>query len=288
MNTAEQQEQSPGFNYHLLRSSLEGFGKNIVQLEHDEYQQAYQKAGKSYALESLVLASPEAESVVVSEQLLDESVDTVAARYADRESFVNDLEANGLDEFGLRQALRRELRFDSVMQKVASQAAAVNDLDVHLFYEMHHDRFESPEIRTASHILITINPDFVENTRDAALARMEQLVDKLGGRVNRFHDFAKRYSECPTAMDGGKMGEVKRGQLYPELDAMLFGLEAKQISPIVESEMGFHIMLCEKIKSGMRTPLNKAAPRIREILEARQQRNCQKAWLATLQNRYSG
>ena len=225
---------------------------------------------------------------MISEQLLDESIGTVAARYPDRASFINDLDNNGLDEAGLRQALRRELRFDSVMQKVASQAATVNELDVQLFYEMHHDRFESPEIRVASHILITINPDFVENTREAALARMETLIEKLAGRGNRFHDFAKRYSECPTAMDGGKMGDVKRGQLYPELDAVLFGMQADEISPIIESEMGLHIMLCEKIKPGKRTPLAKAAPRIREILTARQQRNCQKAWLATVQNKYRG
>jgi nitrogen fixation protein NifM len=174
------------------------------------------------------------------------------------------------------------------MQKVAANSAAVNELDVRLFYEMHRDRFEVPERRLARHILITVNPNFPENTPVAARARMRELVEKLDRRSNRFASFAKRYSECPTALEGGLLGEVSRGQLYPELDALLFRLREQQISPIVESEMGLHILLCERIRPGRRVPLSQAAPRIREILQERQRRNCQKAWLAGLKTDASG
>jgi peptidyl-prolyl cis-trans isomerase C len=284
MTLAKQQsESSPEFNYHLLRNALNGYQKNLSQLEPPEYQQVYRKALKSYELESLVIAAPESEGILIGEQQLDQSIAEVAARYPSQADFEQDLEANGLDETGLRKALYRELLFDGVMQRVAARSADVNDLDVHLFYEMHHDRFQTPETRVASHILITINPDYPENTPAAAYQRMQQVSDKLAGRKNRFDEFAKRYSECPTAMEGGKLGEVTRGQLYESLDAVLFELEAGQISPIVESEMGYHLLYCEKIKPAKRVPLSKAAPRIREILQTRQRRNCQKAWLASLQ-----
>ncbi len=284
MTLAKQQsESSPEFNYHLLRNALNGYQKNLSQLEPPEYQQVYRKALKSYELESLVIAAPESEGILIGEQQLDQSIAEVAARYPSQTDFEQDLEANGLDETGLRKALYRELLFDGVMQRVAARSADVNDLDVHLFYEMHHDRFQTPETRVASHILITINPDYPENTPAAAYQRMQQVSDKLAGRKNRFDEFAKRYSECPTAMEGGKLGEVTRGQLYESLDAVLFELEAGQISPIVESEMGYHLLYCEKIKPAKRVPLSKAAPRIREILQTRQRRNCQKAWLASLQ-----
>ena len=169
------------------------------------------------------------------------------------------------------------------MQRVGAKAPDINEIDLRLFYEMHSDRFEIPEARRARHILISINPEFQENTRSAALARAEALTAKLRARRNRFSDLARRFSECPTAMEGGKLGEVRRGTLYPELDDALFNLAEGDISEIVESELGFHILLCEKIKAGRRTPFSKAAPRIREILEARRRRNCQKAFLAQLQ-----
>jgi peptidyl-prolyl cis-trans isomerase C len=283
MTLAEKQpEITPEFSYHLLRNALDGYQKNLSQLDPNEYTQVHRKASKSYELESLVIASPEADGMVISDQHLDESIAAVAERYPSQDEFLSDLEENGLDEAGLRKALYRELMFDSVMQRVAANSADVNELDVQLFYEMHNDRFTNPEIRVARHVLITINPDYPENTREAAQERLQQVQEKLAGRGKRFADFAKRYSECPTAMEGGKLGEVSRGQLYEELDAVLFSMQAGEISGIVESELGFHILYCEKIKPSRTLPLSKVAPRIREVLQERQRRNCQKSWLASL------
>ncbi|MEJ2529706.1 MAG: nitrogen fixation protein NifM, partial [Gammaproteobacteria bacterium] len=257
----------------------------LQQLDADEYRQVYQKASKSYQLESLVLAAPEAEGLVIPEEQLHRSVASIEARYQSRDEFIQDLQGNGLDEAGLHRALYRELMFDGVMQLVAAESAAVSEVDVQLFYEMHRERFEQPELRVASHILITVNPDYPENTRDAALARMEQVVEKLAGRADRFPKFARNYSECPTAMDGGKLGEVKAGQLYQELDAELFAMEEGEISSIIESEMGLHILLCESIKPGKRMPFAEVETKIRSMLEERQRRSCQKAWLAALRNK---
>ncbi len=280
-------ERSAEFNYHLLRNALENFSKNIAELDAAEYQQAFAKAEKTFTLESLVIASPEAQAIVIPQTEVDSAVQAVSARYPEEADFIADLSNNGLDVVSLRSALYRELLFNAVMQSVSTQHPAVSDLDVHLFYEMNHERFEEPEQRSASHILITINADFPENARAAATARINEIAQKLDGRPNRFKDFAKRYSECPTAMDGGKLGTVKRGQLYAELETTLFNLEEKEISPVVESELGFHLLLCEKIKPAKRIPLSKAAPKIRETLELRGRRNCQKAWLAQLKERYS-
>ncbi|MGD8911318.1 MAG: nitrogen fixation protein NifM [Candidatus Thiodiazotropha sp.] len=284
MTLAEQQlETMPEFNYHMLRNALNDYQKNLSQLDPMEYQEVYRKASTSYELESLVISSPEAKGVIVPQEQLDRSVDEVASRYSKRDEFAKDLEHNGLDEESLRKALYRELLFDGVMQLVAANSADVSDLDIHLFYEMHHERFETAETRQARHILITINPEYAENTPAAARQHMQQLVERLAGRGNRFEQFAKRHSECPTAMEGGKLGDVKPGQLYQELDSVLFRMQEGEISEIVETELGLHILYCEKIKPAKRMPLSKAYPRIREHLQERQRRNCQKSYLAKLQ-----
>lgn len=285
MSFAEkQQEVTPEFSYHLLRIALERFNKNLSQLNPDEYRQVYRRASKSFEIESIVLASAEAERLMLSEQQLDRMLDQIISRYDSTEEFTQDMQANGLDRDGLRHALYRELLFNEVMEMVAANSVDVSDLDVRLFFELQHERFESPEQRTASHILITVNPDYPENTLAAARAKMEQVVEKLDGRANRFQEFAKRYSECPTAMQGGKLGDVTRGQLYAELDSVLFTMEENRISPIIQSELGFHLLLCEKIKPAKREPFSKVEPRIRAFLQERQRRNCQKAWLTSLQN----
>lgn len=284
MNRASRNTDSdPVFQYHLLRSALERFGRNLSELDESQAQQVQQKASKSYELESLVLSSGEARGLMIPETQIDSAVAEVADRYESEDAFLADLSMNALDRTALRHALHRELLFDAVMQRVGSRAASVSDIDMRLFYEIHVDRFVSPEFRTARHILVTINPEFPENTREAAMERIRQARQRLKGKPNRFHDVARRFSECPTATDGGKLGKVPRGKLYPELDACLFSLQEGEISEVVESEMGFHVLLCEKIEPGKRRAFSKAAPKIREILQQRSRRNCQKAWLSELQ-----
>jgi peptidyl-prolyl cis-trans isomerase C len=285
MALAEKQQQSPEFSYHLLRNALNDYGKNLVQLEPDEYGQVLQKATQSYELESLAIAAPETKDIVIPDEQLSWSVANIAARYDSREEYLRDLEANGLDETGLRYSLYRELMFDAVMQLVASGSAAVSDAEVQQFYEAHPERFEQPELRSARHILITVNPEFAENTKDAAMGRMQQVAEKLNATSEDFAELAKCHSECPTAMEGGELGELKQGQLYPELDAALFSMQEGEISEIIESEMGFHILLCEKIRPGKHISFAEAEPKIRSSLEERSRHSRQKEWLAELRSK---
>lgn len=275
-------ERPPAYAYHLLKVALASFQKNTSQLDAGQLQQVYRKADTAYELESLVLATPEAMEVMVTQAQLNSALSEVAGRYQTPQEFQRDLQQNGLDESDLRHALQRELIFDSVMQRVGAKSVGVNDLDVRLFYEMHRERFEKPEQRSARHILITINPDYPENTRSAAFARAEQLAKKLTGRTNRFASLARKHSECPSALEDGKLGTVAPGQLYPELDAKLFSMEQGEISEVVETEVGFHILWCKKIIPAKSIPLSKSRLRIEKILEQRQRRNCQKNWLAQL------
>jgi parvulin-like peptidyl-prolyl isomerase len=93
---------------------------------------------------------------------------------------------------------------------------------------------------------------------------------------------ALKHSECPTALQGGVLGLVPRGKLYPELDDVLFSIKAGEISEIVESEIGFHLVLCKQIQKAETLSLLKATPKIRQIMNERSRRTCQRSWLASL------
>lgn len=274
--------QAPAYAYHQMRAALDTFKKSPADLDELERKTVTRKAAKSFEIESLVLNSAEVAEVMVTAEQVAAAVGEIRERYEDEYALHEDLQRNGLDIDILHQALHRELLFDAVMQHVGARHAVASDIDIRLFYEMHRERFQVPEKRVARHILLTVNDDFEENTWDASMARMEVIADKLDGRSNRFASLARKYSECPTAMDGGKLGEISKGQLFPELDAQLFCMEEGEISGIVETEIGFHLLYCERIEPGRAIPLSKVRGKISEILERRNQRNCQKAWLAGL------
>jgi peptidyl-prolyl cis-trans isomerase C len=276
------QQRPPEYRYHLLRAALGAGLPGLPALDERQLTRVSRQAAKSFDLESLVLGSQEAATVVVSDQRLDQAVQELRGRYPDETAFIADLAGNGLDEETLRGALHRELIFDAALQRVASRRPAVSEIHERLFYALHKDRFTQPERRTARHILIRINDEFAESWRHAARGRIDVLAEELARQPHRFPSLARQHSECPSAMDGGRLGTVPRGRLYAELDAVLFSLSEGAVSVPVESEMGFHLLRCEKIHSGRTLPFSEVQPQIHKILEESAKRNCQKSWIDEL------
>jgi peptidyl-prolyl cis-trans isomerase C len=270
------------YPYTLLRTALTLFKKTPDALAEEERLQAERQALNEFKIESRILNSPEASMVVIPAESLQKAYQEVRDQYPDEEAFSQDLHNNHLDEASLRAALYRQCKINVIMDLVGSRAPKISDIEVGIYYQMHPEQNSVPERREASHILISINPDYPENTRDLAWQRINELQAKLLKKPYKFADLALRHSECPTSLQGGNLGTVMRGKLYPELDTALFSLKAGEISGVLESEMGFHLLLCKAIHSAETISLQKASPKIRQHMQARAQRICQRAWLARL------
>jgi len=270
--------------YTLLRAALTLFKKKPDELQAAELKQAEVQALNEFNIESRILNAPEAGAVIISDKELQDAYQEIRARYEDDEIFLSDLEKNHLNKETLNAALFRQCRVNVVMELIASRAPTISEIEIGIYYHLHAEQFNRPERREACHIYISINPDYPENTRETAFSRMQELSEKLQKKPYKFAELALKHSECPTALQGGVLGLVPRGKLYPELDAVLFSIKAGEISEIVESEIGFHLVLCKQIQKAETLSLLKAAPKIREIMNERSRRTCQRAWLASLSN----
>lgn len=268
--------------YTLLRASLSLFKKPPSELENQELKRVEIQARNEFEIETRVLNSNEAVSVIISEHELDRAFAEVRARFDTEESFLAALEANQLDEARLRAALARQCKVNTIMERVAARAPKVSEVEVGIFYHSHPEKFRVPEQRTARHILISINPDYPENTRENARRRIEEIAETLKRKPHKFAALALKNSECPTAFNGGELGTLVEGKLYPELDAVLFYLKEQEISPVVETEIGFHLIQCQKIIHAETLSLKKATPKIKQLMQERYRRNCQRSWLAGL------
>lgn len=273
--------------YYLLKVAHEQFGHSPDELAAAQLEQATRIAARQRQIEEAVLRSPEALGVVIPEGLVEDARARIGSRYADAAELQRALEGQGLDDRRLRELLARELKVEAVLERVCSSLPAVSDTDVSLYYFSHPEQFELPDMRVARHILITINPDFAENTREAARSRIDAIARRLHGKPERFAEQALKHSECPTALQDGLLGTVKRGALYPELEACLFQLDVGQIGPVVESPLGFHLLRCEAIQEARRLPLEEVLPRLRDSLQNRQRKARQRQWLASLLQQFA-
>ncbi len=282
MDKTTEEIDSASISYRLLRISQERFGKKPLALDPEEYQQVRTIAAKEYLIEQAVLSSEEAMDVVVPKSQVDKVAEQILGRYEDEDSFYQDLAENELSFSDLKGALERELRVEAVLTMVASRSAKIDDVDINLFYYMNRDKFDRPERRKARHILITINPEFEENTRESALQRIEAIQQRVSKKPARFEEQAMKHSECPTSLQGGLLGEVKDDTLYPELSEVLFKMKEGQVSEVVESQVGFHILYCEAIYPAGIAPLSEVMEKLRSQLQERQSKQATRRWVKQL------
>lgn len=277
-------ESAPEMPFIRLRAALELFGKPPFELDPEQAEKARRQAAREYEVESRILNAPEAAGVVAVEEEVERAYGEIAGRYQEATAFEAALAANGLDPVSLRQALARQCRVNTVLERVTAgtEEEEVGETEIGIYYHSHFDSFQQPERREAFHILISINDDFPENTRPKALERISKLAERLVQKPKLFEELAQRHSECPTAMRGGRIGMVRRGQLFPQVEAALFALSAGQISTPVESEMGFHLVLCKAIQKPETISLKKATPHIRKVLRDRMREKRQREWIASL------
>lgn len=268
--------------YLVLKTAHSLLGKPPQALNDDESRQIRALVARQRAMEQAVLASAEARDLSVPGARLTAALVEIRGRYEAEEAFLNDLRRNDLDMDEFLLSLERELLVEAVLEKVEARAERVSEIDIELYYRLHAERFRRPETREARQILITINAAFAENSRPAAMARIRALRSLLTQQPERFEALARRHSECPSALHGGRLGEVTQGTLFPQLEASLFSLAVGQLSPILESPLGLHLMRCENITPAGFVSLDQASETIRRRLEARSKQVCRKAWLKQL------
>jgi len=233
-------------------------------------------------IERRILATPEAASVVLPASSTRQRLDEIRGRYESRQEFLADLERSGCDEAALDAALARDLRVEAVLDRIARNAPPVSDTDIEIFYLIHGERFKRPERRTLRHILVTINEELPGSERPAARARIEDIRRRLLAAPGDFAAEALKHSECPTAVAGGNLGTLGRGHLFPAVEIAAFALDPGRISAVVESPVGFHLLLCDAVEAEGVVGIEAVRARIREHLEGTRRGEVQKTWIRGL------
>lgn len=150
-----------------------------------------------------------------------------------------------------RQIMIDELLLNSVYQKITEEYPA-DDETLVKFYQTHPEVMGAKAQYTARHILVSpspVGPDqTVPNTTgddaatdEEALQKMAMLKEKLDAGAD-FAELAKQYSEGPSAPRGGDLGTFSAGDMVPEFDQALEGMEPGQVSEIVKTRFGYHLI----------------------------------------------
>jgi peptidyl-prolyl cis-trans isomerase C len=132
------------------------------------------------------------------------------------------------------------------------------------YYESHRQQFRSGDLVEASHILFAVTPNA---PLGAIRAQAEAALKQLIAEPERFAELAAKLSNCPSAAQGGNLGQLGRGDTVPEFEAALFEGKAAGVLPrLVNTRHGFHVVLVSRRIEGTQVPFEPVARRIAEYL----------------------
>ena len=155
--------------------------------------------------------------------------------------------------------------------EAAKKKVTVNDADLRSYYEQNKGRFGTPEERRASHILVTAAASASGAERDAAKAKATQLLEEVKKAPSTFADVAKKNSQDPgSAEKGGDLDFVTRGAMVKPFEDAMFALKKGEISTVVESDFGYHIILLTDIKSAVVPPFEQVRAAIETEFRSQQ------------------
>lgn len=195
----------------------------------------------SYARQYLVSAAIDEYGITVTDDEIDQAWQDAAANYDSEQDFIDTLEGMGMDEESYRSSLESSLQ----QQKLYDEVAAVDDpTDDEIVTYLNEHLSSYNDARRSSHILIRVASDADDATREEAQAKAQEALDKINSGELSFEDAAKEYSDDSSADDGGDVGWDKLTTFVTAYQDALSALDTGQMSGIVESDYGYHIILC--------------------------------------------
>ncbi|HPS55378.1 MAG TPA: peptidylprolyl isomerase [Sedimentisphaerales bacterium] len=201
------------------------------------------------------------------------------------------VEAQGQKFDAVRADIKKGFTYLRFMESQWAGKVDVNDAEVKAYYDGNAEEFAKPEMCKASHILIKFadpDPNADPNSdpnllKVASKAKAEEVLKKVkdGGD---FAALAKEYSSCPSSANGGDLGEFGKGQMVPEFEEAAFALKDGEVSGIVETNFGYHIIKKTGHTEASVTKFEDAKAEIKEMLKQKKQSEFAKSYIETLKD----
>lgn len=222
----------------VLRAQIEQSGQKIEDKQIDEFKKHVMN--QLVSTELLYQDSKE-KGIKISDEQLATYLADVMKRFPSEEEFKKGLSEMNMTEAEMKIKLRKSLAIQELVTKHVALETEVTDDEAKAFYDMRQELFQVPESVKASHILIKVATGATQPEKDAAMTKIKELQEKVKNGED-FAELAKKNSECPSAPNGGDLGFFSKGQMVKPFEDAAFALAPGDVSDIVETQFGYHLI----------------------------------------------
>ncbi len=210
-----------------------------------------------------------ARKVAIADDEVENSIKQMRAQFPTEDEFKKALSARGMTLDKLKSDTRIDLSINKMVEGEVSAQAAPADAQIREFYDKNPDKFKQDEAVRASHILFKVD----ENADAAAKKKAKdqaQAVLKEARAGADFAELAKKHSADGSAQQGGDLNFFTKGQMVPQFDQAAFSMKPGEISDIVTTQFGYHIIKVTDRRPASTVPFEQVSARIKDFLTEQQ------------------
>ena len=203
--------------------------------------------------------------IPVPESDVDERLKVMIEHAGGRDVFEALLRKQGIDENAVRMGISQGRRVDVLVEQITSGISDPTEEELQIHFKEHEKEYVKADRAHVQHILIKPESASIAD-KETARSRLMEIRRSIEEGAD-FADQAAAHSECPSGKNtGGSLGWISKGMAIPELDKVIFSLKVGELSEVVESQLGLHIVKTTAHEKGGNAVYSDVAENIRDFL----------------------
>jgi peptidyl-prolyl cis-trans isomerase C len=267
---------------HAIKAVEARVGRSVPA---DQRDRVYRQVLEELVNIRLIAHEGKARNITVADADVDTQIGKIRQQFKTEEEFKSALQQRSLTLEEVKTETRTEILVNKTLEAEILPKVSVAQADLDAYYQANPDQFKAPEKIRASHILIPVNSSMT----DAQKAEARAQADGILKRVRAGEDFAtlaKQYSKDSSAQSGGDLNYFERGRMLPPFEQAAFALKTGDVSNVVETQYGFHIIKVTDRQDARTVPLAEVSDRLSNFLKQRKQQELTQSFIQQLHSKY--
>ena len=230
--------------------------------------------------DKLILQEAHKIGMPATDEEVAERLEQIKSQFSSSQEFKSALASQGLTVVDLKEKYREQIMIKKMVNREVRSRVSVTPIEIALFYEKNKDDFNLPaQVKVMTIVIRKSEADLESNTDSLKKIRMIELKMAEG---EDFTKLAREYSQDPSAVDGGDMGYIGKGQMMKKIDEVIFSLQPGEISETIETPVGYHVFKIVEVKEAGAESFDEARMQIENYLFQEKAKERFDEWMTNL------
>lgn len=264
VNGFEVNKQAVGFELDRLVRFYMSHGMSMQEIK-DNLVKLQEKALDQAIGARLLLERSQQLDVPVTTADIDAEIAKVIEQVGGEENFKKALAAQNISEEDFRKELEKGARVNKLVEQACTGVEEPTEQDVTDFYEAHKSEYVTEPKVLCQHILVKVEENSTSDEKSAAFEKILAIKERIAAGGN-FAEEAEKNSDCPSGREGGSLGWFGPGMMVPEFDKVAFEMKKGEVSGVVTTQFGYHIIYKADEQPGGQQTLVDVHDQIKDLL----------------------